>query len=44
VLEVVDRLPDDPGRPHLEHIRGQDREAAEPEGQAVAPEVGKEVS
>jgi len=30
VLEVVDRLADDPGRPHLEHVRPEHRETAEP--------------
>jgi hypothetical protein len=44
VLEMVDRLANDPGRPHLEQVRAEDRESAQQEGEAVALEVRKEVS
>ena len=44
MLQVIDRLPDDPGRPHLERIGGEDRDGAQEECQAVALEVRKKVS
>ena len=44
MLEVVDRLADDPGRPHLEHIGAENREPAQEELQAVALQVGKKMS
>ena len=39
MLEVVDRLADDPGRPHLEQIGGEDRDTAEEEREPVALEI-----
>ena len=44
MLEVVDRLADDPGRPHLEQIGGENGDAAQEKGQAVALEIREKVS
>jgi hypothetical protein len=44
VLEVVDRLADDPGRPHLEQSGRENGNAAQDEGQAVALEIREKVS
>jgi len=44
VLEVIDRLADDPRRPHLERIGGEDRDGAQEERDAVALQVRKKMS
>ena len=44
VLQMVDRLADDPGSPHLEHSRAQDRDDTQDQGEAVALQVGEEMS
>ena len=44
MLQVVDGLADDPGRPHLEQTGGENGDAAQEEGQAVPLEIREKVS
>jgi hypothetical protein len=43
MLEVIDGLADDPGREHRERVGGEDREAAQEEGDAVFTQIRDKV-